>query len=148
PHCRPVDSIGRTPGIAAYTPTLRRPSPYLCDSRHSHSPRGKVDHLGFCCGRSHPYWDRLPVARSAAALRRLSPSYHRGVSGHLLPAPALTFLFNERFSTYLAVIGCMGVVLFAARRHSASLGELEVNALGVLAVAINVYALIALSLEL
>ncbi len=65
-----------------------------------------------------------------------------------LPAPAPQFLLNERFATYLVVIACMGVALFAAREHNASVGEQEMNALGVLAVAINIYALVALSLEL
>jgi uncharacterized membrane protein len=65
-----------------------------------------------------------------------------------LPTPAPQFLLNERFATYLVVIAGMGVALFAAHRHNASVGEREMNALGVLAVAINIYALIALSLEL
>jgi uncharacterized membrane protein len=65
-----------------------------------------------------------------------------------LPTSAPQFLLNERFATYLVVIASMGVALFAARGHSTSAGDQYNNALGVLAVAINVYALIALSLEL
>jgi uncharacterized membrane protein len=64
-----------------------------------------------------------------------------------IPLPAPQFLLNERFATYLGVILCMGIALFTAREHSGSL-ESETNTLGVLAVAISVYALIALSLEL
>ncbi len=66
-----------------------------------------------------------------------------------IPLPAPQFLFNERFATYVGVIVCMGVALFTAREHgAASPSESETNTLGVFAVAANVYALIALSLEL
>ena len=65
-----------------------------------------------------------------------------------LPLPAQPFLFNERFATYVGVIVCMGVTLFASREYRTSIGEPETNALGVVAVAINVYGLLALSLEL
>jgi uncharacterized membrane protein len=66
----------------------------------------------------------------------------------LIPLPATQFLLNERFATYLSVILCMGVALFTAREDGTSLGASETNTLGVFAIAINVYALIALSLEL
>jgi uncharacterized membrane protein len=85
----------------------------------------------------------LPLLRHAglfllalAALRAL-----------FLPLPAQPFLLNERFATYVGVIVCMGVVLFTARKHGASASRSETKALGVLAVAINLYALVALSLE-
>ena len=65
-----------------------------------------------------------------------------------LPLPAQTFLFNQRFATYIALIACFGVVLFAARRQLASIPDGEKHFLAVVAVAINVYALIAFSLEL
>jgi uncharacterized membrane protein len=65
-----------------------------------------------------------------------------------IPLPAPQFLFNERSATYVGVIVCMGVALFTAREHGASLSQPETNTLGVFAVAIHVYALIALSLEL
>ncbi len=42
----------------------------------------------------------------------------------------------------------MGVALFTAREHGASVSQPETNTLGAFAVAINVYALMALSLEL
>ena len=65
-----------------------------------------------------------------------------------LPLPAHQFLLNERFATYACVIVCMGVVLFVARKHGASASKPETNMLSVFAVAINLYALGALSLEL
>ena len=63
-----------------------------------------------------------------------------------LPAPQ--FLFNERFAAYAVLIICFGVVVYAAQQHASSIGAEERNALGLFAVAINVFALIALSLEL
>jgi uncharacterized membrane protein len=89
--------------------------------------------------------------RSLAALLRYAGFFLLIIAAFrvvFLPPHAPTFLFNERFATYAAVIACMGIALFAARRHTASIGEREREALGILAVAINVYALIALSLEL
>ena len=66
----------------------------------------------------------------------------------IFPLPARQFLFNERFAAYAVLIFCFGVVIYAAREHASSVGPDELNALGVFAVAINVFALIALSLEL
>jgi uncharacterized membrane protein len=66
----------------------------------------------------------------------------------IFPLPAPQFLFNERFAAYAVLIICFGVVVYAAREHEASVGRDELNALGMFAVAINVFALIALSLEL
>ncbi len=66
----------------------------------------------------------------------------------IFPLPARQFLFNERFAAYAVLILCFGVVIYAAREHASSVGPDELNALGVFAVAINVFALIALSLEL
>ena len=65
-----------------------------------------------------------------------------------LPLPAQAFLFNQRFATYLALIACFAAVLLVARQNVASVGDGEKTGLGILAVAMNVYALIALSLEL
>jgi uncharacterized membrane protein len=65
----------------------------------------------------------------------------------IFPLPAQQFLFNERFAAYAILIICFGVVVYAAREHASSVGRDELNALGVFAVAINVFALIALSLE-
>jgi len=66
----------------------------------------------------------------------------------IFPLPAPQFLFNERFAAYALLILCFGVVVYAAREHESAVGRDELNALGVFAVAINVFALIALSLEL
>src|SRR5712692_481430 len=66
----------------------------------------------------------------------------------IFPLPAPQFLLNQRFAAYAVLIICFGVVLYAAREHASSVGSDELNALGVFAVAINVFALIALSLEL
>ena len=66
----------------------------------------------------------------------------------IFPLPARQFLFNERFAAYAVLIICFGVVVYAAREHASSVGPDELNALGVFAVAINVFALIAFSLEL
>jgi uncharacterized membrane protein len=71
----------------------------------------------------------------------------------LIELPAKQFLFNERFATYLGVILCMGFVLYSARQARALSGEsadqaADNTALAALSVIINVYALIALSLEL
>ena len=66
----------------------------------------------------------------------------------IFPLPAVQFLFNQRFAAYAVLIICFGVVLYAAREHSSSVSGEELSALGVFAVAINVFALIALSLEL
>ena len=64
------------------------------------------------------------------------------------PLPAPTFLFNQRFATYLALIVCFAAVFVLAHQHVAAIGDGEKAIFGILAVAINVYALIALSLEL
>jgi uncharacterized membrane protein len=66
----------------------------------------------------------------------------------IFPLPASQFLLNERFAAYAVLIICFGVVLYAAREQSSSISGEELSALGVFAVAINVFALIALSLEL
>jgi uncharacterized membrane protein len=71
-------------------------------------------------------------------------------TGRLLifPLPATHFLFNQRFAAYAALILCFGVIIYAASEHASSIGSDELKALGIFAVAINVFALIALSLEL
>jgi uncharacterized membrane protein len=66
----------------------------------------------------------------------------------IFPLPAPQFLFNERFAAYAVLVACFGVVLYAANEYSSSVGESELTLMGGFAVAINVFALIALSLEL
>src|SRR5262249_3454919 len=57
------------------------------------------------------------------------------------------FLFNPRFGTYLVLIAGFAVALWSARSRSSSVGEWERIEIGLLAIAVNVYALIALSGE-
>lgn len=66
----------------------------------------------------------------------------------IFPLPAPQFLLNERFAAYAVLIICFGVVIYAAPEQESAVGRDELNALGFFAVAINVFALIALSLEL
>jgi uncharacterized membrane protein len=65
----------------------------------------------------------------------------------ILPPPGGAFLFNPRFAAYLVVIACYGVALWSARSHERDIAGEERIEIGVFAVAINVYALIALSAE-
>jgi uncharacterized membrane protein len=65
----------------------------------------------------------------------------------LLPPEGGTFLFNPRFAAYLMMIACFGVALWAARAHESSVAGQEHMEIGIFAVAINIYALIALSGE-
>jgi len=64
-----------------------------------------------------------------------------------LPLPAHPAFFNERFGTYLGVIVSMGIALFAARRRMPAANQPQTGIVGLLGVAINLYALLALSLE-
>jgi uncharacterized membrane protein len=66
----------------------------------------------------------------------------------IFPLPAPQFLFNERFAAYVVLIICLGIVLYAARENASSLERDERNLVGLFAVAINFFALFALSLEL
>src|SRR5262249_21156397 len=65
----------------------------------------------------------------------------------VLPPPAGTFLFNQRFAAYLLLIACFGVALWSAREKLGETGDQEKTELGIFSVLINVFALIALSLE-
>jgi uncharacterized membrane protein len=66
----------------------------------------------------------------------------------VFPLPAPTFLWNERFATYAVLVVCLAAVLYAVGHHSETIPEGEIPLFGGCAVALNVYALIALSLEL
>jgi uncharacterized membrane protein len=66
----------------------------------------------------------------------------------IFPLSAPQFLFNERFAAYAVLVACFGVVLYAAREYPSSVKEDELLLMGGFAVGINVFALIALSLEL
>ena len=65
----------------------------------------------------------------------------------LLPPAGGQFLFNPRFAAFVVVIASLGIALWAARTHKTDVTEPERTEIGILAVAINIYALIALSLE-
>jgi len=65
----------------------------------------------------------------------------------LLPPPGGALLFNPRFLAYLVLIGSFAVALRAAQSHQKSVVRQERIEVGIFAVAINVYALIALSDE-
>ena len=64
-----------------------------------------------------------------------------------LPPAGGAFLFNPRFGAYLVLIACFGVALLAARSIQMPVRGQEQIEIGIFAVAINVYALIALSAE-
>ena len=106
-------------------------------------------------------WITLALALEAALLvrtgyRALMPLLR--VAGFLLlvvagvrvflPLPARSFLFNERFGTYVGLIISLAVALMAARAYGVARNEPQTTTVSVLGVAINVYALLALSLEL
>jgi uncharacterized membrane protein len=63
------------------------------------------------------------------------------------PPEGGTFLSNPRFAAYLVMIACFAVALWSARAHESGIGGQEHIEVGLFAVAINVYALIALSAE-
>ncbi len=66
----------------------------------------------------------------------------------IFPLPAPVFLFNQRFAAYAILVACFAAVLYAARENAESIGTDELQLFGGFAVALNVLALIALSLEL
>jgi uncharacterized membrane protein len=63
------------------------------------------------------------------------------------PPPGGAFLLNERFAAYLVLIACFAVALWAAQTHQTDVAGQERVEVAIFAVAINVYALIALSAE-
>jgi uncharacterized membrane protein len=66
----------------------------------------------------------------------------------LLPPEGGPFLFNARFGAYVVMVACFGIALWAAKSHPAQdLGGQERVEIGIFAVAINVFALVALSME-
>lgn len=66
----------------------------------------------------------------------------------ILHIPAATFLFNERFLTYAIAVACFALACWFVRGVATNFAEEERIAFAALAVAVNVYALIALSLEI
>ena len=65
----------------------------------------------------------------------------------VLQLPARTFLWNERFMTYMISVACFAAACIVVRKIAAGFGEGERSAFIALAISTNVYALIALSLE-
>jgi uncharacterized membrane protein len=63
------------------------------------------------------------------------------------PPAAGTFLFNERFGSYLLLVACLGFSLWSARDSSDSQQSPRRTEMAFLAIAANFFALIALSLE-
>jgi uncharacterized membrane protein len=66
----------------------------------------------------------------------------------ILSIPAGRFLLNERFLTYVVLVACFALSCWFAQPMKDALSHGEKNLFAALAVAINVYALIALSLEI
>jgi uncharacterized membrane protein len=64
-----------------------------------------------------------------------------------LPPAGGALFFNPRFAAYLVLIGCLAVALRAAQAHEKNVARQERIEVGLFAVGINVYALIALSAE-
>src|SRR6266702_1739663 len=96
---------------------------------------GKWITLAFAVEGAILVWTGL---RSATAAFRLL----------FFPLPAPRFLFNERFITYGVLIACFAAVLYAAGEYASTINKDELILFAGIAVAINVYALIAFSLEL
>jgi uncharacterized membrane protein len=93
--------------------------------------------------------------RSVAPLLRAAGFVLLGVAALrvlFIPLPAQQFLFNERFATYLGVIACMGFALYSAQQQRSSpnveFSDSDTTAMAGLLIVMNIYTLIALSLEL
>ncbi len=65
----------------------------------------------------------------------------------LLDSPAAPLIFNARFGTYAAVVACYVAACFFAADAGDEVGDAEKVCFGVLGVAANIFALVALSLE-
>jgi len=65
----------------------------------------------------------------------------------ILPPEGGPFLLNARFVAYLVMIASFAVALWAAQTHERDIAGPERTEIGIFAIAINVYALIALSWE-
>jgi uncharacterized membrane protein len=65
----------------------------------------------------------------------------------LIPIPADTFLLNARFATFAISVACMALGCYFAATSDEELAEGESKAFVITAIAANVFALVALSLE-
>jgi uncharacterized membrane protein len=88
--------------------------------------------------------------RAASSFLRQSGYILLGISALrvlIVPPEGGPFLLNARFAAYLVMIACFGAALWAAQTHERDIDAPERTEIGIFAVAINVYALIALSWE-
>jgi len=85
-----------------------------------------------------------------AALRWAGLALFAIVAGRLalIPIPADTFLLNARFATFAICVACIALSCYFAANSDEELGEQESGAFMVTAIAANILALAALSLEL
>ena len=65
-----------------------------------------------------------------------------------LPILAIRFLFNARFATFAVTVACFGMACYFARKEDLELGEQETLMFLFTAIAANILALSALSLEI
>jgi uncharacterized membrane protein len=108
---------------------------------------GKWITLSFCVEGAILLWTGF---RAASNFLRQAGYLLLAVSGLRLlifPPAGGQFFLNARFGAYLVMIASLGVALWAARTHETDVAEQERAEIGILAVAINVYALLALSWE-
>lgn len=108
---------------------------------------GKWITLAFAIEGAILIWTGL---RSSTWLLRLAGfSLFAVAAFRLLAFPILApqAFFNARFAAYAVLVFCFGAALYAARERWSEIGENEQYAYGLLAVATNVFSLIALSLE-
>jgi len=89
-------------------------------------------------------------ARMASVWLRIAGLFFFGITAVrliVLSIPAGTFLWNQRFLAFAVAVACFALGCTFVRGLAPRFDELERNAFAALAVAVNVYALIALSLE-
>jgi uncharacterized membrane protein len=88
--------------------------------------------------------------RAASKFLRQSGYILLGISAFrllILPPEGGPFLLNTRFAAYLVMMASFGVALWAAQKNERDIDGPERTEIGIFAVAINVYALVALSWE-
>jgi len=89
-------------------------------------------------------------ARMASVWLRIAGLFFFGITGVrlvVLSIPAGTFLWNQRFLTFAVAVACFALGCTFVRELAPQFDESERNVFAALVVAVNLYALIALSLE-
>lgn len=89
-------------------------------------------------------------ARMASVWLRIAGLFFFGITGVrlvVLSIPAGTFLWNQRFLTFAVAVACFALGCAFVRELAPQFDEFERNVFAAVAIAVNVYALIALSLE-